>query len=84
VFAGIEAPDTASSSAPSCDVAMALLTLSIAMLPQALGLDRERGILRRLSTAPAHPRVLVAAIAAALVGAIAFHLPLPSQRHGSR
>ena len=71
---------------------MALLTLGIAMLPQALGLDRERGILRRLSVTPAHPRVLVAAhvavqavavtaatIAAVLVGVIAFDLPLPQR-----
>lgn len=69
---------------------MALLTLGIAMLPQALGLDRERGILRRLSATPAHPRLLVAAhlvvqavavtlatLAAVLVGALAFALPLP-------
>lgn len=69
---------------------MALLTLGIAMLPQALGLDRERGVLRRLSATPAHPRLLVAAhvivqavavtiatIAAVLVGRFAFGLPLP-------
>lgn len=69
---------------------MALLTLGIAMLPQSLGLDRERGILRRLATTPAHPRLLVAAhvlvqavavtiatTAAALVGLLAFDLPLP-------
>ncbi|WP_108667508.1 ABC transporter permease [Euzebya rosea] len=69
---------------------MALLTLGIAMLPQALGLDRERGILRRLSVTPAHPRLLVAAhvivqavavtiatVGAALVGRFAFDLPLP-------
>lgn len=73
---------------------MALLTLGIAMLPQALGLDRERGILRRLSTTPAHPRLLVAAhvvvqavavtiatIGAVVVGAAAFGLPVP-QRPG--
>ena len=46
--------------APAAAV-MALLTLGIAMLPQALGLDRERGILRRLAVTPAHPRLLVAA-----------------------
>lgn len=75
--------------APAAAV-MALLTLGIAMLPQALGLDRERGILRRLSTTPAHPRLLVAAhvtvqavavtlatIGAVLVGVLAFGLPLP-------
>jgi ABC-2 type transport system permease protein len=71
-------------------VVLALLTLGIAMLPQALGLDRERGTLRRLSVTPAHPRLLVAAhiavqavavtlatIAAVLVGIIVFALPLP-------
>ena len=69
---------------------MALLTLGVAMLPQAIGLDRERGILRRLSVTPAHPRLLVAAhvlvqavavtiatIGAVLVGRVAFDLPLP-------
>lgn len=71
---------------------MALLTLGTAILPQALGLDRERGILRRLATTPAHPRVLVVAhltvqtiavslatTAAVLVGVIAFDLPLPQR-----
>ena len=69
---------------------MALLTLGIAMLPQALGLDRERGILRRLSTTPADRRLLVAAhvtvqaagvtvatIGEVLVGMLLFGLPLP-------
>lgn len=68
---------------------MALLTLGIAMLPQALGLDRERGILRRLSATPAHPGSLVAAhiavqavaatlasVASVLVAVLAFDLPL--------
>lgn len=75
--------------APAAAV-MALLTLGIAMLPQALGLDRERGILRRLSATPAHPGLLVAAhlvvqaaavtvatIGAVLVAVLAFDLPLP-------
>ena len=70
------------------------LTLGIAMLPQALGLDRERGILRRLAVTPADPRLLVAAhltvqaVAIAigsagtvLVGVLAFDLPAP-QRPG--
>lgn len=73
-------------------VVMALLTLGIAMLPQALGLDRERGILRRLSATPAHPRLLVAAhvavqavavslatVAAVLVAVLVFDLPLPQR-----
>lgn len=42
-------------------VVLGLATLAIAMLPAALGSDRERGILRRLSTTPAHPAALVAA-----------------------
>lgn len=42
-------------------VVLGLATLAISMLPAALGTDRERGILRRLSTTPAHPRALVAA-----------------------
>lgn len=70
---------------------MALLTLGIAMLPQALGLDRERGILRRLSVTPAHPRLLVTAhvtvqaiavtvatVAAVAVGALVFELGVPA------
>lgn len=42
-------------------VVLGLATLAIAMLPAALGSDRERGILRRLSTTSAHPGALVAA-----------------------
>lgn len=77
--------------APAAAV-MALLTLGIAMMPQAIGLDRERGILRRLSTTPAHPRLLVAAhlavqavavmvatIGAIAVAVLAFDLPLPQR-----
>ena len=73
---------------------LGLLTLGIAMLPQALGLDRERGILRRLAVTPAHPRLLVGAhlvvqavavtigtAGAVLVGVLAFDLPVP-QRPG--
>ncbi|MEE8603691.1 ABC transporter permease [Euzebya tangerina] len=75
--------------APAAAV-MALLTLGIAMLPQALGLDRERGILRRLSATPAHPGLLVTAhiavqaaavtvatVGAVLVAVLAFDVPLP-------
>lgn len=71
---------------------LGLLTLGIAMLPQALGLDRERGILRRLAVTPAHPRLLVAAhlavqaaavtigtAGAVLVGVLAFDLPVPQR-----
>ena len=79
--------------APAAAV-LGLLTLGIAMLPQALGLDRERGILRRLAVTPAHPRLLVGAhlavqavavtigtVGAVLVGILAFDLPVP-QRPG--
>jgi len=71
-------------------VVLGLATLAITMLPAALASDRERGILRRLSTTPAHPRALVAAhltvqatavtlasVLAVLVGVLAFDLPLP-------
>lgn len=79
--------------APAAAV-LGLLTLGIAMLPQALGLDRERGILRRLAVTPAHPGLLVGAhlivqavavtigtAGAVLVGVLAFDLPAP-QRPG--
>ena len=79
--------------APAAAV-LGLLTLGIAMLPQALGLDRERGILRRLAVTPTHPRLLVGAhlvvqavavtigtVGAVLVGILAFDLPVP-QRPG--
>ncbi|AXV05769.1 integral membrane protein [Euzebya pacifica] len=79
--------------APAAAV-LGLLTLGIAMLPQALGLDRERGILRRLAVTPAHPGLLVGAhlvvqavavtigtAGAVLVGVLAFDLPVP-QRPG--
>lgn len=71
-------------------IILGLATLAIAMLPAGLGTDRERGILRRLSTTPAHPRALVAAhltvqsaavtcatVAAVAVGMLVFDLPLP-------
>ena len=42
-------------------IVLGLITVAIFLLPVALGGDRERGILRRLSTTPAHPRALVTA-----------------------
>jgi len=67
-----------------------LATVAISILPTTLGTDRERGILRRLSTTPVHPRVLVAAhlavqllvaacasTAAVLLGALVFDIPWP-------
>ena len=71
-------------------IVLGMATMAVFLLPVALGGDRERGILRRLSTTPAHPRTLVAAhlavqlavvtlatIAAVLVGTLAFPLSLP-------
>lgn len=71
-------------------IVLGMATMAVFLLPVALGGDRERGILRRLSTTPAHPGTLVAAhlavqlavvtlatIAAVLVGTLAFPLPLP-------
>ncbi len=71
-------------------IVLGLATMAVFLLPVALGGDRERGILRRLSTTPAHPRTLVAAhlavqlavvtlatIAAVLVGTLAFPIPFP-------
>ncbi len=71
-------------------VVLGLATLAISMLPAALGADRERGVLRRLSTTPAHPATLVAAhlavqavvvtcatAAAVLMGVLVFDLPFP-------
>lgn len=77
------------SYAPSALV-FGLATVALSILPMILGTDRERGILRRLSATPVHPRVLVmahltvqvvialmAAIAAVLVGAVVFGISLP-------
>lgn len=71
-------------------IVLGLATVAISMLPATLGADRERGILRRLSTTPVHPRALVAAhlavqfavvtcatVAAVLLGMLAFDLPFP-------
>jgi ABC-2 type transport system permease protein len=71
-------------------IVFGLATVAISLLPAALGTDRERGILRRLSTTPVHPRALVAAhltvqlavvtlatVAAVLMGMLVFDLPFP-------
>lgn len=71
-------------------IALGLATVALSLLPGTLGGDREKGILRRLATTPAHPRTLVAAhlvvqmvvvtiaaIAAIVIGMIAFGLPFP-------
>ena len=71
-------------------VVLGLATMAVFLLPVALGGDRERGILRRLSTTPAHPGTLVTAhlavqlvivtlatTSAVLVGMLAFPLPFP-------
>jgi ABC-2 type transport system permease protein len=72
-------------------IALGLATVALSVLPATLGGDRERGILRRLSTTPVHPRTLVAAhlitqtvvvsiasVAAILVGMLVLGLPFPA------
>jgi ABC-2 type transport system permease protein len=71
-------------------IVLGLATVSISLLPAIIGGDRERGILRRLSTTPVHPRALViahllvqlavvtiATIAAVLLGMLVFDIPFP-------
>lgn len=71
-------------------VVLGLATVAISLLPGMLGGDRERGILRRFSTTPVHPRVMVAAhllvqlavvtcamVAAVAIGMVVFDLPFP-------
>jgi ABC-2 type transport system permease protein len=71
-------------------IALGLATAALSLLPATLGGDREKGILRRLSATPAHPRALVAAhlavqfvlattaaVAAILIGIMALGLPVP-------
>ncbi|MCZ7533849.1 MAG: ABC transporter permease [Acidimicrobiia bacterium] len=71
-------------------IVLGLATVAVFLLPVALGGDRERGILRRLSTTPVHPRVLVAAhlvvqlvvvtvasVAAVVVGMLVFDISIP-------
>lgn len=73
-------------------VVLGLATMAVFLLPVALGGDRERGIFRRLSTTPAHPRTLVAAhvavplvvvtlatVVAVLVATLAFPISLPER-----
>lgn len=71
-------------------IALGIATVALTILPGALGADREKGILRRLSTTPAHPSTLVAAhllvqfvvvtiaaVAAILLGMLVFDLAFP-------
>lgn len=71
-------------------IVLGLATVAIFLLPVALGGDRERGVLRRLSTTPVHPRALVSAhlavqlavvtvasVAAVLVGMLVFDIAFP-------
>lgn len=71
-------------------IVLGLATVAVFLLPVALGGDRERGILRRLSTTPAPPGALVAAqiavhlvvvtaasLAAVVIGTLAFPFSPP-------
>lgn len=71
-------------------IALGLATVALSILPATLGADRERGILRRLSATPVHPRALVVAhlmvqlvavscatVAAIVLGMVIFDLPFP-------
>jgi ABC-2 type transport system permease protein len=71
-------------------IVLGLATVAMTILPGALGGDRQRGILRRLSTTPVHPRALVLAhlivqlvvvtcamVTAVLIGMVLFSLPFP-------
>lgn len=71
-------------------IVLGLATVALSLLPATLGGDREKGILRRLSTTPVHPRALVTAhlvvqlavvtiatIAAILIGMLVFGIPFP-------
>ncbi len=71
-------------------IALGLATVALSLLPAILGSDREKGILRRLSTTPAHPGTLVVAhlvvqlvvvtiatVAAILIGMLVFGIPFP-------
>jgi ABC-2 type transport system permease protein len=71
-------------------IALGLATVAVSLLPATLGGDREKGILRRLSTTPVHPRTLVAAhlvvqlvvvtfatVAAIVIGMLVFGIPFP-------
>jgi len=71
-------------------IVLGLATVALSLLPATIGGDREKGILRRLSTTPAHPRTLVAAhlvvqlvvvtvasVAAILIGILFFGIPFP-------
>ena len=71
-------------------IVLGLATVAFTLLPATLGGDREKGILRRLSTTPAHPRTLVAAhlvvqvvvvtiatVAAIVIGIAVFGISFP-------
>jgi ABC-2 type transport system permease protein len=71
-------------------IVFGLATVALSILPATLGGDREKGILRRLSTTPVHPSALViahlvvqlvvvtcATVAAILIGMLVFGLPFP-------
>jgi ABC-2 type transport system permease protein len=76
-------------------MAFVLTVVAVQVLPSILATYRERGVLRRLSTTPIHPRVLLGADVAvlmtvivtallliAVVARVAFNVHLPSQGLG--
>lgn len=96
VFPGATDPDAAFDGRSLVDVyapttiVLGLATVAVFLLPVTLGGDRERGILRRLSTTPVHPRTLVtadlavylavvtvASIAAVVIGILVFDIAVP-------
>jgi ABC-2 type transport system permease protein len=80
---------------PPMAVAVALAIMAFSLLPTILATYREKGVLRRLSTTPAHPAKLLAAqvavngvLAVAVIGLVmtigrlAFDVPLPKRPLG--
>lgn len=80
---------------PPMAVTVALAIMAFSLLPTVLATYREKGVLRRLSTTPAHPAKLLTAQVAvngalavvviglvAAVGRLAFDVPLPKRPLG--
>lgn len=71
-------------------ITLGLATVAMTLLPPILGAERERGVLRRLSTTPVQPRIVVAVYllvqfavvtivtaAAVLISILFFDIPYP-------